>query len=331
VTERTDRGYGGSPGSATVGGPWQWLAEVVGALPWSLLPWLGGALGWIAGTALRIRRFHVEDGMRQAGIGAVARQANAMYRSLGTSVFEFLWLAARRGREATEHVSIDAESRVLWDRAVAGGRGVVVAASHTGNWDLAACAMARRLELLVVTKRLSIKTLDDFWQSTRARRGVTLAPPDGAMGRARAILRRAGAVAMMIDQVPACTRHATHVDFLGRAAWTERSAAALAARSGAPLVVAACRRHRGGRHVLYVLRVLWPPERALRAWVDRATAEATLALGDFVRAHPSDWLWLHRRWRTPEARAFDRAIRGATLAPSWTILSSSQGAHSRVD
>jgi KDO2-lipid IV(A) lauroyltransferase len=285
----------------------------------------------MAGTALRIRRSHVEHGMREAGIAAVAREANAMYRSLGTSVFEFLWLAARRGRDATQHVSIDAESGVLWDRAVAGGRGVVVAASHTGNWDLAACAMARRLELLVVTKRLSIGTLDDFWQSTRARRGVTLAPPEGAMGRARTILRRAGAVAMMIDQVPRYTRHATRVDFLGRAAWTERAAAALAARSGAPLVVAACRRHRGGRHVLYVLRVLWPPGRAVRAWIDRATAEATLALGDFVRAHPSDWLWLHRRWRTPEARPFDRGVRGATLAPSWTTLSSSQGKHSRAD
>ncbi len=31
-------------------------------------------------------------------------------------------------------------------------RGAVLAASHTGNWELAACVLARSLDLLVVTK-----------------------------------------------------------------------------------------------------------------------------------------------------------------------------------
>jgi KDO2-lipid IV(A) lauroyltransferase len=260
---------------------------------------LGALLGWLAGSALRIRRGHVEGAMRAAGVVHPAAEARAMYRSLGASVFEFLWLALR-GRRALAHVRIDETSRAAWEAQLGEGRGVVLAASHTGNWDLAACAIARDIELLVVTKHLSVRWLDRFWQSTRARLGVRLTDSRGAMARAREVLGRGGAVAMMIDQVPASPRHAIACEFLGQRAWADRAAAALAASSGAPLVVTAARRTNDGSHVLHVLEVLAPPPRASRAgraWIDEATRAATRALDRFVRAHPDQWLWMHRRWK----------------------------------
>lgn len=257
---------------------------------------LGAALGWLAGSVLRIRRAHVEHSMRVAGIDRPERAARGFYAELGTSAVEFLWLALR-GARALSHVDIDARSRVRWREALALNRGVVVAASHTGNWDLAACVVAREGELLVVTKHLSVGWLDRFWQSTRGALGVRLADAAGALARAKETLRRGGAVAMMIDQVPASARHAVPVEFLGAPAHADRAAAALAASSGAPLVVAASRRDEHGRQVLEVLDVLLPPPRAARAWIERATRDATRALDAFVRRHPSQWLWLHRRWK----------------------------------
>jgi KDO2-lipid IV(A) lauroyltransferase len=249
---------------------------------------------------LRIRRRHVEAAMQRAGIPSPRRAAAAMYRALGTSAFEFLWLAARRRVDL--HARILPDSRPIWDAALARGRGVVVAASHTGNWDLAACAMAREVELLVVTKRLRARGLDAFWQTTRAAQGVTLVEARGALARAREVLARKGAVALMIDQVPDRSRHAVQVEFLGATAFVDRAPAVLAAQTGAPLVVAAARRSsrgEGGVCVMEVLDVLEPPARAGRTWIDDATRRATAALERFVRAYPSEWLWLHRRWRPP--------------------------------
>jgi len=257
---------------------------------------IGAVLGWLAGSVLRIRRAHVEASMRAAGIEHAAAQARAMYAALGASAVEFLWLAWG-GARALEHVRIDEASVGPWRAALGRGRGVVVAASHTGNWDLAACAVAREVELLVVTKRLSVRWMDRVWQSTRAALGVRLAEARGALARGREVLRRGGAVAMMIDQVPLSRRHALPVEFLGRTAMTDRAPAALAASAGAPLVVAAARREPDGGHVLCVLDVVVPPPRASRAWIDQATLAATGALDRFVRAHPSQWLWLHRRWK----------------------------------
>jgi KDO2-lipid IV(A) lauroyltransferase len=300
----------------------------VGRLPWKALGPAGAVLGWVAGSVLRIRREHVHAAMRGAGVAEPAREARAMYRSLGQSVFEFLWLASR-GTDATAHVTLAPASRTAWSDAVAQGRGVVIAASHTGNWDLAACAMARETELLVVTKHLRAAGLDAFWQATRVRQGVSLvstasiasaasmvsaasmasmasmasvapaAPARGTFAHSLDVLSRGGTVAMMIDQVPDSTLHATALDFLGRAAFVDRAPATLAARAMAPLVVAASRRAPSGRHELYVLAVLTPPPRPGRDWIEQATRQAAQALDQFVRAYPSQWLWLHRRWKRP--------------------------------
>jgi KDO2-lipid IV(A) lauroyltransferase len=246
--------------------------------------------------------------MRKAGIDHVTVEARAVYRSLGASALEMLHVAVR-GAEAAAHARIDAASQVRWKEVVGRGRGVVVAAAHTGNWDLAACFVARDIELLVVTKHLRVRSLDAFWQSARSSLGVQLAEAHGALARAKAVLARGGAVAMMIDQVPASANHAIEVEFLGRAALVDRAPAALAAACRVPLVVAASRREANGEHVILVLEVLEPSSRPSRAWVALATAEATRALERFVRAHPSQWLWLHRRWKR-----LDRVADRATLA-----------------
>jgi len=299
----------------------RWLAVAVSALPWRALGWAGAFVGWLAGSVLRIRRAHVEEAMRVAGVETPATTARGMYRSLGASALEFLWLA-ERGDDATRHVRIDPASEPRWRLALAQGRGVVIAASHTGNWDLAACAVARDVALLVVTKRLSLGSIDRFWQSTRAGRGVRLVDALGAVPRAREALGRGAAVAMMIDQAPASPRHAVRVDFLGRPALADRAPAALAAACAATLVVAASSRGADGDHVLHVLDVIAPPRRPGRAWIDAATARATAALEAFVRAHPTQWLWMHRRWKGIEA--------GTKLAPCRTTPSSSPAAASRA-
>ncbi len=330
------------------------LAALLGLLPWRALRAIGAAVGWIAGSVLCIRRVHVEDAMRAARIADVPAQSRAMYAALGASAVEFLWLTSR-GEEATRCVTIDEASLGAWRSALGRGRGVVIAASHTGNWDLSACALARDLELLVVTKRLRVRSLDRFWQSSRARAGVRLADARGALGRGRDVLRRGGAVAMMIDQAPQSFLRVVPVEFLGRPAFADRAAATLAAAARSPLVVAAGRRDASGAHVLHVLRVLEPPARATgatgaargtRAWIVEATIAATRALDAFVRTYPDQWLWLHRRWKSvpgPERSTRAAAVKvgvevgvdlaqgGTTLPPSWRkIRSSSPDAPSRA-
>jgi KDO2-lipid IV(A) lauroyltransferase len=232
-----------------------------------------------------------------------------MYASLGTAVFEFLWLVGKGAPPSSALVLGEGARRVLADhgrvtecdagKVGAPSRGVVVATAHTGNWDFVACALARdHLDLSVVTRRLSLRWLDRFWQERRALFGVELLHGAGVFGRAARAVERGRALAVLIDQAPERRSAVTEVSFLGERARCDTTAALLAVRTGAPLVLALGRRLPDGRHWVDVPLILHPPARASRCWVEEATRVLNRALEGFVLEHPSQWLWMHRRWKT---------------------------------
>ncbi len=282
-------------------GPLALLAGAAGALAFADLPVLGRALGAFVGGVLRVRRAHVEAAMARAGIADPSATAAEMYRSLGVSFLELLWLGGARRPELEARVAIAPPTRRAIAELLAPGRGFVLAASHTGNWDLAAVATAHVLgPIAVVTKRLSLGPADRLWQWTRSQLGVSLVEGGvGALAGARAALAGGRAVAMMIDQVPPSRAHALPCTFLGQSAWVDRAPALVALRAGVPLVVTTAERLDDGRQRLSIAAIDAPPARRKSAWADQATERATAALDAFVRRRPTEWLWMHRRWKEP--------------------------------
>jgi len=302
----------GAPEALTQGlqGPlWMRLvARLVGLLPYSALRSFGAALGALVGGLVRVRRRHVESAMQRAGVLSPRRAAAAMYGSLGAGLFELLWTAGRPAEPLASRLVVSPRAADLFERALARGRGVVVATAHTGNWDLAACAAAAWLStragpsgrapaLHVITKRLSWRALDRTWQTLRAERGVLLVDARGASSRVREALARGDVVAMMIDQAPERAAGVAELPFLGAPAWCDLAPVLLAARARAPVVVAFGRRRDDGLHELDAFDLIEPEALASRNDVVTVAARITDALASFVLTHPSQWLWLHRRWK----------------------------------
>jgi KDO2-lipid IV(A) lauroyltransferase len=281
-------------------------AAAVALLPWRWLGAFGAALGLLAGSVLRIRRRHVEASLRAAGLAPAAAIATArrMYASLGTGVFELLWLAGRPGEALDARFTMTPACGEALARAAARGRGVVVATAHTGNWDLSACAATRwiarslGLRVTVVTKRLSWRALDRYWQRLRADRGVHLVDAPGAAAAVRRALGAGGVVALLVDQAPERASGVATLPFLGRPARHDLAPALLAARAKAPLLVMLGRRGADGLHTLELCEAIDPEAlRGGRGAIEAATARISRAVEHFVRAQPEQWLWLHRRWK----------------------------------
>jgi KDO2-lipid IV(A) lauroyltransferase len=271
---------------------------------------LGAALGFLVGSCLRIRRRHVEASLQAAGLPVSV--APGVYRSLGTGVFELLWVAGHRppppGSGApdvlAQRFTMPDDAGAALARAVAAGRGVIVATAHTGNWDLTACASARWIAdhtgagVTVVTKRLSWRALDRYWHRLRAERGVTLVAAEGAAAAVRDALRAGGVVALLVDQAPERTSGVTTAAHLGRPARHDMAPVLLAARSRVPILVMAGARESDGTHRIELLATLEPAElRAGKGAPERATLRIAAAIEGFVRKRPDQWLWLHRRWK----------------------------------
>jgi KDO2-lipid IV(A) lauroyltransferase len=230
--------------------------------------------------------------MERAGVAQPRAVADAMYHSLGWGVFELLWISLRSPTKPAELVEVGPEVR-----SVLGRGGAVLATAHTGNWDLVACGVAAVTPLTVVTKHLSVGWLDAFWQSLRARRGVHLVSRGQVTRAARDALAARQAVALIIDQAPERTRAVVTAPFLNELAEIDLAPALIAMRARVPLLLVVAERTPRGTHRARLLDSIEPPARPSRKWAEAAMQRVTAELEEHVKAHPEQWLWMHRRWK----------------------------------
>jgi KDO2-lipid IV(A) lauroyltransferase len=180
---------------------------------------------------------------------------------------------------------------------LAQGKGLLAITGHIGNWELlAAYCAAIGLPVDVIGRRPSHALLGRLLVTVRARGGVTTIFRDNPHA-GRAILKTLRAnriLALLIDQDTRGPR--VFVPFFGRLAATPSGVAALALRTGAPVVALFIARRPEGGHVIRAL----PPFPAVdpkRDDVETLTASYTAAIEAHIRQHPDEWVWWHRRWR----------------------------------
>jgi KDO2-lipid IV(A) lauroyltransferase len=181
-----------------------------------------------------------------------------------------------------------------FENALRGGRGVLFATAHLGNWELSAYAHAFFAgPMNVVVRPLDNPLIDALVERRRALSGNRIL---WKKDFARAILKALSAneaVGILIDQnaaLDACV----FVDFFGVPASAATTFVKLAAHSGAAVIPGyALWSEQEGR---YVLR-LYPPV-PMTGDAARDTQALQSQLEAVIRAYPDQWLWLHRRWKT---------------------------------
>ncbi len=276
-------------------------------LPEGLVTRLGGAMGWLVGGALRIRRGVVEANLRQAfpdrDPAWIGRTAGSSYVHLGREGVAILRLGKLGPREVWERTEVEGIEHLR--EPLSHGRGVVLLTGHLGNWEIGGAAMAvREIPIDVVAKRQNNPLFDARMNRTREALGMRVIDRDGGTKHILRSLGEGRVVALVADQN---VRHAgVFVDFFGRPASTARGPALLAMRTGAAVVFASAIRLPGSR-ARYRIRCvpLAPPtgsdpEAGTRDLLRRYLA----ALEDDIRSAPEQYLWAHKRWKTrPEGEA----------------------------
>jgi len=276
-------------------GPLVLLGLILSPLPISWVQALGRVLGAIWYHVLPIRRRVVARNLALAlpDVPLARRRAIARgtFAHVATVVLELLWSSRRTPVQLGRLVEVHGLDRYRVVREQ--GRGVVAATAHLGNWDLLGCSQAGAgVPLTIVTKTLSSPRIDRLWNRSRLASGLRLAAASGSIAQVIRSLRRGEVVGLVVDQRCPASEGGVRLPFFGHAAWTTIAPAVLAARTGAAILPVMTFRRRDGTHVVLVGEEI---ER-------RATAPATMAhvnsiLERWIRNHPDQWLWLHRRWR----------------------------------
>jgi KDO2-lipid IV(A) lauroyltransferase len=177
------------------------------------------------------------------------------------------------------------------------GRGALIFASHLGNWELPALAApAHGLESAVLFRRPNIAAVDRAVQSIRAvNMGVMIANTHDAPLRLAQALQRGVHVGMLVDQY---FGRGVDVTFFGRSVKANPLLARLVRQVEVPIHGVRIVRLPGRRFRAELSDEVKPVRDAQGRLDVAATMQAvTAVIEGWVREHPEQWLWLHRRWR----------------------------------
>ncbi|MCL2335285.1 MAG: lysophospholipid acyltransferase family protein [Endomicrobia bacterium] len=253
---------------------------------------------YFAWSAVRKAKRNLRRSFPEKSRKEISRIAKNIFINQGKNFFE---LANFPRMDAAFIKSISSiENQHLIRDGIKKGKGILFVSAHTGNWEIAAAAVADfGAPVNVVAKKIYIKELNDMLVGYRNGKNVNVIlrdAPDTARKLLKA-LKKGEIIAMLIDQdtnIPG-----VFVNFFGRQAWTPSGLAVMALRTGAEVLVGIDQRIGSLGHKTVVRGpVTIEPSGDFDKDVLALTQKATDMLEEQIRQNPDQWVWFHERWKT---------------------------------
>ena len=271
-------------------------------LPYRLSIALSEAVGMALGRAIPRWKAISDENLARALPGLSREEASRIRDGALRNIGRVAFALAKLPRWSTPTVKKRVEFVGLdhFRAARAKGRGVMLLTAHLGNWELGALAHGAAVgPLHVMVRPIRNRLVDRLVERLRCSHGNRVISKTKAAREVLRVLRANGTVGILADQ-NAMPEEAVFVEFFGRVASANKGFAQLAIRSGAAVIPAtACWDARTMRHV-----VSYGPEIEVVRTADSEedvrdnTQAFQRVLEDRIRAHPEQWLWMHRRWNT---------------------------------
>lgn len=195
------------------------------------------------------------------------------------------------------------------------GHGLVFATGHLANWELFGRAIsASGFEVHSMARAAFDARVAQWLVRWRARGGVHVVNRGEreAVAGLRQKLKNGAGLGVLVDvDTPV---HSVWVPFFGRLAKTPTAAADLAMKMDAPLMVAWSWREGRGRYGADCVEIPVVATGDRAADAQRITAQVTAVLERAIRAHPEQWVWFHRRWKSPPPPELSTQTADATSA-----------------
>lgn len=221
--------------------------------------------------------------------------AREMFKNLGRSLMEVCRLYHGRGEDVIS--SIELRGLEHYESARAKGKGLLFLTGHCGNWELVALAFSSIFGegMSVVARRQNNPYLNRMVEKMRMRYNSNVIYKQSALKAILSNLKKGQLIGMLADQA-VFPEEGALIEVLGRKAWASKAPVIIAQKSGAPLLPTFI--HREGERQI----ITFHPEHNFSGdmseeGIQRETQALSRYVEDFVVAHPTQWYWVHRRWK----------------------------------
>ena len=197
----------------------------------------------------------------------------------------------------SQHVHLDGLTDPL--RMLLRQRGAIMVTGHYGNWEVLGYTLASLgFRTYSVARPIDNPLIDEWILGVREKKGQIILSKRGVTTTAMQVLDQRDVLGFIADQNAG--PKGMFVPFFGRVASTYKSIGLLAIQNNLPLIIGYARRRCDRFEFdIGVKDIIYPEDWANEPDELRyVTTRYTKAIEDFVRADPTQYFWIHRRWKT---------------------------------
>ena len=192
------------------------------------------------------------------------------------------------------------------------GKGAIFFCGHQANWELLFLDSTSRYPGVAIGRPVKNPFLYQWITAIREKQGGKMLLPKEALKEGLRALKAGKFVGIVGDQGMPDSNFSS--PFFGRRAWTSPLPALLSYRTGRPIFVCTLKREKGKYSTRYS-DPIWPNQSdPYEKEVTRLMGALLHLLEESIRETPSQWLWIHNRWKQQLPGRLKRQFRHDSLA-----------------
>lgn len=229
------------------------------------------------------------------------RIVKGVYQNLGQVLVEVLRFPAIDKRYVKKFITLKGLEKIKEARAK--NKGVIILTAHFGNWELGGLVSGfLNLPISVLAREQGHTRLNELLNSYRQMAGSKVIKKGLSTRELIKALRANEVIAILTDQDAG--KFGTFVNFFGRPTSTHSGAFAFAQKTGAEVLPAFIVRQKGPYHRIDMLGPIGcndsqDPKKAITLGLQNFSS----LLESYARKFPTQWLWVHKRWKSTPLRS----------------------------
>lgn len=198
----------------------------------------------------------------------------------------------------------------LWE-ALKKGHGVICLSSHTGCWEFLGVYLAViGVPVSAIVRKLYDPRLEKMLVESRTGWGINNISRSHDTRDIIHALRKGDMLGILVDQDTKVK--GVFVDFFGRPAHTATAPALLSYKYKSPILpIFTYRDSKNYHHACFGEPVTIEPTGDREKDIIEITAKCSKETENFIREHPEQWVWFHRRWKTKPKNDINQVLKRA--------------------
>ncbi len=216
--------------------------------------------------------------------------------------------------------SFEGNSREHLDAALKEGHGVIGISAHFGNFPMMLLFLAQmgyHTNAIIRPNRDQI--IEKDFQASRSRLGLKTVhsyPRETCVAQSLKALRDKELLVVLLDQNTG-SKSGVYVDFFGQKAGTATGPIIFSMRTGAPLLpIFTLRQGDSDKHKVVIEKHFYLEQKATdEETIQYNVQKLTNIIEGYIRKYPTEWGWMHRRWKSrPRSAEAEELARSTHVA-----------------